>query len=103
MTWRSLCSGRGLGALALVMLTSMVSCTEQESARNWGGTMTKRLEKGQKLVMVTWKGDDLWVLTRPMRPGEVAEKYEFQEESSYGLLQGKVIIQEEVGWVITDK
>jgi hypothetical protein len=103
MKFRSVHSGRRSVALGLLLLAAMAGCTEQEKAKNWGGTMTKRLGKGQKLVMVTWKAEDLWILTRPMRSGEVAETYEFQEESSYGLMQGKVIIQEEVAWAITGK
>lgn len=44
--------------------------------------------------MVTWKGDDIWMLFRPARKDEKAETYTFQEKSLLGVLQGKVIIKE---------
>jgi hypothetical protein len=86
----------------LVSLLSISGCTEHERAKNFGGTITRNLKKGEKLVMITWKDDNLWILTRPMRSGETAETYVFTEESSYGLAEGRVEIHEEVGWEITD-
>ncbi len=68
--------------------------TGNVSARNFGGTMTYELAPNTKLVNVTWKEDDLWVLTSP-RPASVpAQTYEFVEKSTLGVLQGKVIIIE---------
>jgi hypothetical protein len=52
------------------------------------------LPSGQKLVIVTWKDDNLWVLTKPMTEKDVAETYTFQEESSFGILEGTYIITE---------
>ena len=69
-----------------VVLT--VSCTQNQRARNFGGNATYTLPKGQKLVMVTWKEDDLWYLSRPMKEGEDVETYTLQEESSFGMLNG---------------
>lgn len=71
-----------------------IGCTENQRARNFGGTATENLPKGQKLLTATWRQDNLWVLTRPMRTNEVAETYEFRENSSFGLIQGKVIFVE---------
>ena len=52
-----------VAALALVM----VSCTDQQRAKSFGGTSTVELPSGEKLVNVTWKGEaDLWYLTRKM-------------------------------------
>lgn len=69
-------------------------CTENQRARQFGGTANETLPAGQKLVVATWKQDDLWMLTRPMRSDENPETYEFRESSSFGLMQGKVIIVE---------
>jgi hypothetical protein len=60
----------------------------------WGGTMKVELEKGQKLVDVTWKETSLWYMTKPMNESDIAETYIFQEESSFGLVEGKVIFIE---------
>jgi hypothetical protein len=78
-------------ALASIMLTS---CTQNQMAKEFGGTATLNLPKGQKLVTATWKQTSLWYLTRPMRDGEVAETYDFKEDSSFGLIQGTVTIVE---------
>lgn len=69
-------------------------CTEQQRAKNWGGEATVELEAGRKLVVVTWKGDEIWFLTRDMREGDRVETYEFAENSSWGIMEGKVIIKE---------
>lgn len=71
------------------------ACTEQQKTRAFGGKMIIDLPKGQKLVVATWKtGDNLWYLTRPMRPNETPEVYEFTESSSFGVLEDKVIFKE---------
>jgi hypothetical protein len=71
-----------------------VGCTENQRTRNFGGTSNETLPAGQKLLVATWKQDDLWMLTRPMQVNEKPEVYEFRESSSFGLLQGKVVISE---------
>lgn len=80
--------------LVLVFVIAMVGCTENQRAKNFGGKSTVQLEQGQKLVNATWKEDNLWLLTREMRPGETAETYKFQEKSSYGVMEGTYIIVE---------
>lgn len=65
-------------------------------ARTFGGTQTVNLPANQKLVNVTWKKNDLWVLSRPMQVGETAESYKFQEKSNLGILEGTVKLNEKV-------
>ncbi len=78
----------------LILILTLISCTENSRAKNWGGDSTQELECGQKLIEVTWKESDMWILTRPMREGEVAETYTFHEESSFGVWEGTVTIIE---------
>lgn len=78
--------------ITLVVATS--SCTENSRAKNFGGKAQLELPQGQKLVVVTWKDDALWYLTRPMRPNETAETYTFQEKSSWGVWEGTYTIKE---------
>lgn len=73
---------------------ALVSCTENNRAKNWGGTANVNLEPNRKLVTVTWKDNQLWYLTRPMDSSDKAETYNFQEESSWGLVEGTVVIVE---------
>jgi hypothetical protein len=77
--------------IGMVLLTG---CTANDMAKNWGGKMNFDLPKGNKLVTITWKDADMWYLMRPMRSNEVAETYEFCEKSSFGMVQGKIIIKE---------
>lgn len=73
---------------------SFLSCTEQQQAKNFGGSMTVKIQTGHKLVTATWKNNDLWYLTRPMRIGESAEEYKFKEKSNFGLMEGTVVFKE---------
>ena len=80
----------------LVVLSGMLltSCTENERVKSWGGEGTIKLPKGKKLVNVTWKETQIWYLTRDMDSNDVAETYEFHEESSYGVVEGTYKINE---------
>lgn len=73
----------------------VMSCTQNERVKSWGGEGTINLPKGRKLVTATWKGDQIWYLTRSMNSNDVAETYQFQEESSWGVVEGTFNIVEE--------
>ena len=74
----------------------LMSCTENQRARKFGGTATVDLEPGRKLMVVTWKeGGSLWYLTREMNSSDSAETYKFQESSSMGFVEGVVVIKEQ--------
>lgn len=75
-----------LSAIAIIALST--SCTENARVKAFGGEGTINLPQGRKLVNVTWKETEIWYLTRPMRNDEVAETYQFQEESSWGMVEG---------------
>jgi hypothetical protein len=79
-------------AIAFSLLFS--SCTENERAKNFGGNTTIDLPKGEKLVNVTWKEDELWYLTRPMTAADSAVNYTFREKSSFGVWEGTVTLKE---------
>jgi hypothetical protein len=83
---------------SLILLFSILllaGCTENARARKFGGAATYRVEAHQKVVNVTWKEADLWILTRPAKDGEVPETLKFQEKSSLGILEGTIILQEQ--------
>lgn len=80
-----------LGILVGVIATS---CTQNERVKSWGGQGTINLPKGRKLVNITWKKDQIWYLTREMNSNDVAETYQFQEESSWGVVEGTFNIVE---------
>ena len=70
------------------------SCTENARVKNFGGEGTVNLPQGRKLVNVIWKDYQLWYITRQMKPDDVAETYTFQEESSWGVIEGSYNIVE---------
>ena len=63
-------------------------------AKKVGGSATIILPDNQKLQLVTWKNDNMWVLYRPMRADEQAETYTYQEDSKFGLIEAKITIRE---------
>lgn len=75
-------------------LALVVACTDNRSAYKHGGTMTIHLKSNRKFVNATWKNDNLWFVTRPMREGEKAESWSFKEKSNYGINEGEVIFEE---------
>jgi hypothetical protein len=81
----------GLAAI-LVLAASLTGCNSV--AKNFGGTVNVDLPENQKLLEATWKESSIWYLTRPMREGEVPETYTFQEDTTFGIMEGKVIFKE---------
>lgn len=82
------------GLVLLFAIMFFAGCTENERVKKYGGTATTELTCGEKLVNITWKEDSLWILTRPMKAGDIAETYEFKEDSKYGVMEGKIVITE---------
>ena len=80
--------------LLLTISIYLCSCTEQERTRVYGGKMTINLPAGQELMMVTWKDNDLFYLTRPMSPDYVPVTKTFTENSSFGIIQSTVYFKE---------
>jgi hypothetical protein len=81
--------------LMTVISISLIACTENQKAKSFGGNAEMTLPKGEKLVNVTWKDDNLWYLTRPMTPTDSATTYSFHEESSFGVWEGTYTIIEQ--------
>ena len=80
--------------LLLTISICLCSCNEQIRTRVYGGEMTINLPAGQELMMVTWKDNDLFYLTRPMSPDYVPVTKVFHESSSYGVIGSTVYFKE---------
>lgn len=78
----------------LVLSLSLCGCTEQYMTKEFGGSMKLELPANQKLEEITWKDDNLWYLTRPMREDEEAEIHTFQASTSLGVFEGTVTVIE---------
>ena len=72
-----------------IALLAFTSCTDNQKARNFGGTETVKLEPNEKFINITWKQDDLWIIVQDTVTGS----YYVREKSSFGMLEGKVIIE----------
>ena len=79
--------------LAVCFLT-LCGCTDNIRAKHYGGHSKENLPAGFKLVNVTWKKDNMWVLMRPAKEYESPETYQFKEFSNFGVFQGAVTIVE---------
>lgn len=81
-----------LALIGLISLSTLTAC--QATTKNFGGSMTLKLEPNQKLEEITWKDNSLWYLTRPMTKDDVAETHTFHQSSQYGVFEGTVTIVE---------
>lgn len=78
--------------LSVIIICTLTGCNK--TTRTFGGTQIINLQPGQKLKNVTWKGDSLWLLSRPIQKDEVAENWQFKEYSNFGAFEGTVQIVE---------
>ena len=72
--------------IASVAVAFLASCTDNQRARQFGGTETVDIPEGRILVNCTWKQDDLWILTKDTTTGKMF----FNEKSSFGVLEGEI-------------
>ena len=75
---------------AAILISGLSSCTENKMARKFGGSTTVELPAGEKLVEVTWKDDNIWILTEPMDSDYTPKTKIFREDSSWDILEGEV-------------
>ena len=75
--------------MVAITLLALASCTDNQRARNFGGTETIKLEPQEKFINIAWRQDNLWIVVQDTITGD----YYAREKSSFGVMQGKVIIQ----------
>lgn len=86
-----------MGAVIALVTLFLFTCSSNYRAREWGGKTTVNLPQDRKLMMITWKDNNLWYLHRAMTAEEGPESYTFQESSSLGVSEGVVFINETRG------
>lgn len=74
----------------LVLMMAAASCTEQSMTRNFGGKMSIKLPKGERLLTATWKEYNLFYLTEPMESDYVPKNKKFVESSSFGVWESEI-------------
>ena len=82
-----------IAVLVSFVFVSVKGCN-QISAKSFGGTMALTLDPGRKLVNATWKDKQIWLLTTVRSLEDKPQTYVFEERSTCGILQGKVVIEE---------
>jgi len=75
--------------LLIAVFACVTSCTDNKSARSYGGTEEISLKTNEKLLGITWKDTDMWVLTQDT----LTKVCYFREKSSLGILEGEIIIK----------
>ena len=87
-------NAKSRAAVEAAYANNKIKSTGSVIAKKVGGSATIILPDNQKLQLVTWKNDNMWVLYRPMRADEQAETYTYQEDSKFGLMEAKITIRE---------
>lgn len=87
-------NAKSRAAVETASANNKIKSTGSVIAKKVGGSATIILPDNQKLQLVTWKNDNMWVLYRPMRADEQAETYTYQEDSKFGLIEAKITIRE---------
>lgn len=72
-----------------VLAIKLAACTDNQKARQWGGTEEVRLKPNEVLLGITWKGDEMWICTKDTTTGI---SY-FREKSNWGIMEGTVIVK----------
>lgn len=75
--------------LLLTLAITLFSCTQNSRTRKWGGKEEMKLKANEKLVNMTWKEDNLWVLTEDT----VTKTKYFRESSSWGIWEGEISVK----------
>lgn len=69
------------------------SC-DNHMAREYGGTVTVKVDHGYKVTAATWKQNELWYFIEPMEETYTPKTKYLKESSEYGMLEGKVVFKE---------
>ena len=79
----------------LAAIITLSSCTQNERVKQFGGSAAIEIPADQQFVNATWKGNDLWIVTKTRTSVDtVYSQYQLQESSSWGILEGTYTITE---------
>lgn len=73
----------------LLVMCCFLSCTDNQRARKFGGKEEIQLKPNEKLINITWKESNMWVLTEDT----ITHIKYFRENSSWGVWEGEIIIK----------
>jgi hypothetical protein len=68
---------------------TLISCTDNQRARSFGGTEEVKLKTNEIVLNITWKGSEMWICTKDTLSNIVY----FREKSNWGVIEGTVILK----------
>lgn len=71
-----------------LLLISLFSCTDNQRARNFGGTEHVKMPPNHKFINLSWKQDDLWIVSQDTTTNIIY----CWEKSSFGIMEGEIVI-----------
>jgi hypothetical protein len=74
--------------LLAIVVMSLSACTDNQRAKKYGGTEYIKLEPNERFINATWKDNNMWLIVQDTISGN----YIVREKSSWGVLEGRVII-----------
>ena len=77
-----------------ICLVALSGCTKQQRVRAFGGTEVIQVEPGKRVMMATWKEDNLFYMVEPMPEDYTPNDKELIESASFGVLESKIIFHE---------
>ena len=73
----------------LLFAVFISSCTKNKRTRTFGGKEEITLKANEKLINITWKESNMWLLTEDTLTNI---KY-FRENSAWGVWEGEIIVK----------
>jgi len=73
----------------LLISVSLFSCTNNSNVKHFGGKNELKLKTNEKLINITWKENNMWILTEDT----LSHLKYFREKSEFFFMEGEVIIK----------
>ena len=70
-----------------MVVMTIISCTDNTKAKNYGGKEIIKLNPKEKFINATWKENNLWIIVYD----STINQYKMREKSNYGLMEGTII------------
>jgi hypothetical protein len=81
---------RGIIIVAIAYMAFVFIFPENKRTILFGGTMEIKVEPGQKVMIATFKGNNLFYMTEPMDSGYIPKTKILHEKSGRGIIESKV-------------
>jgi hypothetical protein len=80
----------GIIIVAIAYMAFVFIFPENKRTILFGGTMEIKVEPGQKVMIATFKGNNLFYMTEPMDSGYIPKTKILHEKSGRGIIESKV-------------